>query len=234
MSMGGFHFVTGEFSSHKSFLPDLEYASGLDNFVKGCSDMLVTNSKGQVFTGKRVVHPQPDWWYVGGRMMPGESPARSCTRLLKRELGLVIASERFTPITYNSLVWGMREQEPKNNGTCDVNIVLTVELNDDEISSIVLDEKEYAESKWIEIDELITGAYHPALQYSARSLQAHKTLVALRTAVTAGSSDADVAALARLLVEHSADPRCGTSEYVVKSELACHAGYAGHVTTSRS
>jgi len=33
-------------------------------------------SKGQVFTGKRVVHPQPDWWYVGGRMMPGESPAR--------------------------------------------------------------------------------------------------------------------------------------------------------------
>ena len=66
---------------------------------------------GQVFTGKRVVHPQPDWWYVGGRMMPGESPARSCARLIKRELGLVIAPERFTPITYNSLVWDMREQE---------------------------------------------------------------------------------------------------------------------------
>ena len=46
MAMGGFHFVTGEFTSHKSFLPDEEYARGLDNFVKGCSDMLVTNRCG--------------------------------------------------------------------------------------------------------------------------------------------------------------------------------------------
>jgi hypothetical protein len=41
--VGGFHFVTGQFTSHKSFLPDDEYARGLDNFVKGCSDMLITN-----------------------------------------------------------------------------------------------------------------------------------------------------------------------------------------------
>jgi hypothetical protein len=34
---------------------------------------------------------------------------------------------------------------------CDVNIVLTVELTDEEISSIVLDPKEYVESKWIGI-----------------------------------------------------------------------------------
>jgi len=174
MAMGGFHFVTGDFTSHKSFLPDEEYARGLDNFVKGCSDVLITNSKGQIFVGKRVVHPQPDWWYVGGRMMPGESPPRSCSRLLKRELALDIAPERFTAITYNSLAWDMREQAPKNNGTCDVNIVLTVELTDAEISTIVLDPKEYAESKWVDEDELIRGNYHPALQYSARSLQAHK------------------------------------------------------------
>lgn len=43
MLVGGYHFVTGEFTSHKSFLPDDEYARGLDTFVKGCSDMLVTN-----------------------------------------------------------------------------------------------------------------------------------------------------------------------------------------------
>ena len=79
--------------------------------LDGSAHCAICSSKGQVFTGKRVVHPQPDWWYVGGRMMPGESPARSCARLIKRELGLVIAPERFTPITYNSLVWDMREQE---------------------------------------------------------------------------------------------------------------------------
>jgi len=204
MAMGGFHFVTGEFVSHRSFLPDDEFARGLDNFVKGCSDMLVTNSKGQVLTGKRNVHPQPDWWYIGGRIMPGESPPRSCARLLKRELSLDVAPERFTPFTYNSLVWDMREQEPRNHGTCDVNIVLTVELTDDEISRITLDAKEYAGSKWVELDEIIDGVeYHPALRYSARSLKAHRTMLALRAAVAAGSSDADVAAIARNLVEDS-------------------------------
>jgi len=231
MLVGGYHFVTGEFTSHKSFLPDDEYARGLDTFVKGCSDMLVTNSKGQVLTGKRSVHPQPDWWYVGGRMMPGESPARSCSRLLKRELALTIAPERFTPITVNSLVWDMREQEPKNNGTCDVNIVLTVELTDEEISNIVLDPKEYVTSKWIELDELLGGGYHPALQYSARSLKVHRTMQALKRAVAEGKGDADLAALSRELVALSAEPPCGTAAYVVKSDL--HPGYAGAVSTSR-
>lgn len=42
-----------------SFLPDREYGVALDNFVKGCSDMLIQNAKGQILTGKRNVHPQP-------------------------------------------------------------------------------------------------------------------------------------------------------------------------------
>ena len=88
-------------------------------------------------------------------MMPGESPPRSCARLLKRELALDIAPERFTPFTYNSLVWDMRVQEPANHGTCDVNIVLTVELTDAEIGNMSMDPKEYVDSKWVQLDEII-------------------------------------------------------------------------------
>eukprot|EP00961_Rhodomonas_salina_P016635 224285-Rhodomonas_salina.1 len=49
--------------------------------------------------------------------MPGESPGASCSRLLKRELSLNIDPERFKPLCFNSMVWGMREQEPKTNGS---------------------------------------------------------------------------------------------------------------------
>ena len=112
--------------------------------------------------------------------------------------------------------------QPKNNGTCDVNIVLTVELTDDEVSSIVLDPKEYAESKWVDLDELITGYYHPAIQYSARSLKAHQTMQALRAAVSSNSSDSDVAALARNLVEISAGVcACGQFFHACMRAEAC-------------
>ena len=78
--------------------------------------MIVRNPEGKILLGRRCVHPQPDWWYIGGRIMPGESPSRSCARLVKRELGLELPSERFEPICVMSQVWEMREQEPQNHG----------------------------------------------------------------------------------------------------------------------
>ncbi|EKX43055.1 hypothetical protein GUITHDRAFT_54381, partial [Guillardia theta CCMP2712] len=185
-------FVTGEFKSHRTFLPDDEYGKALDNFVKGCSDMLITDPKGNIFLGKRIVHPQPDWWYVGGRMMPGESPSSSCSRLLKRELSLDIAPERFRSICYNSMAWGMREQQPKSNGTCDVNIVLTVELTQEEISNIVLDPNEYNDCTWVTAQALLAGDYHPALQYSARALLAANKLAEIRELEKQGNADGKV------------------------------------------
>jgi len=231
MSVGGYHFVTGSFTSHRSFLPDKEYGVALDNFVKGCSDMLIQNSKGQILTGKRNVHPQPDWWFVGGRMMPGESPGVSCSRLLKRELSLNIAADRFKPLCFNSMVWGMREQEPKANGTCDVNIVLTVQLSEEEASQIVLDPKEYTDSKWVAPEEMLEGSYHPALQCSVRSLLSAAKLSALQNAVGSGAEDRVVAALAKDLVGIAqTEPTLGESSYRVKNE---ELGYDGSVSVSK-
>lgn len=53
------HFTTGTYTKRSVFLPDDEYGRALDALVKACSDLLLTNSKGQVLLGKRVVHPQP-------------------------------------------------------------------------------------------------------------------------------------------------------------------------------
>ena len=92
------HHTTGGFTSHRSFLSDEAYGSALDCLVKACSDMLLVSLDGKVFLGKRRVHPQPDWWFVGGRIFPGETPIASCQRLLRRELGLEIEASRFSAV----------------------------------------------------------------------------------------------------------------------------------------
>ena len=51
----------------------LRSARALDCFVKGCADLFLTDAKGRVCLGKRKVHPQPDWWLLGGRMKAGDT-----------------------------------------------------------------------------------------------------------------------------------------------------------------
>ena len=121
------HHVTGAFSSHRKFLDDKEYGEALDCLVKACSDLLLQSPDGQrIFIGKRLVHPQPDWWLVGGRIFPGETPVQSCCRLLRRELALEIDPARFQTVCCQSLAWGMRQQPPMEHGTTDSQVCSVV------------------------------------------------------------------------------------------------------------
>lgn len=61
------HFETGPFKPQNLFLDDREYGLALDCLVKATSDLLILDSDGpgcKILLGKRVVEPQPDWWYV--------------------------------------------------------------------------------------------------------------------------------------------------------------------------
>ena len=110
------------------------------------------------------------------------------------------------------------------SGTCDINVVLTVELSDDEAGRVVLDENEYSGSKWIGFDELFSGDYHPALKVSARALLARSKLRELQGAIEKGSGDAEIAKLARELASISQPPVLGRSTYTLKNdELAYEA-----------
>lgn len=189
----------------------------LDTLVKACSDMLLISPDGKrIFIGKRKVQPQPDWWFVGGRMFPGETPAQSCARLLRRELGLEIDTARLRPICCQSLAWAMREQLPKENGTTDSQFVLSFQLNEDEVSKVVLDEKEYVDSQWMEPEHILEGSFHPALKFAVRSLLSARKFAELRAAVSSHpDNDVELAALARQLIALAADPPVGESEYRV-------------------
>mmetsp|Transcript_32848 Transcript_32848/g.48920 ORF Transcript_32848/g.48920 Transcript_32848/m.48920 type:complete len:249 (-) Transcript_32848:665-1411(-) len=194
-------FITGDFEPHHCFLQDDEYGRALDAMVKAVSDILVTSRSGaKVFLGRRKVEPQPDWWYIGGRSKPGETPEEAAARNVRRELKLDIPVERFEVIANYSFVWQFRQQAPQGNGTADISTVHCLELSEEEVSKAEFDNKEYAECKWWEVEEVLAGEFHPALKqaiWDSRSKKSYKTLEKI---VANSGDDAAVAAAARNLV----------------------------------
>lgn len=194
-------FVTGPWNRVKPvFLEDREYGLALDALVKGCSDVLVISADGQrVLLGRRKVEPQPDWWYIGGRVRPGDTTTAGASRNVRRELGLEFPEERFEVVANYSMVWAYRQQAPQENGTADISTIHALHLTEEEEKNGVrsLDPDEYAESKWWSIDEVIskTDRFHPCLVSSLKSLKSKQALHALEKATEDGcGNDADAIA----------------------------------------
>ena len=197
-------FITNKFSPHHGFLPDDEYGRALDTIVKACSDVLVcSDDRQRVFLGRRKVHPQPDWWFFGGRVRPGESTQDGAARLMRRELTLDIAPSRFHVLSTFSFVWGMREQAPVDHGCADISTVHCLQLTPEEVASVHLDEAEYLGSGWFTLSEVMQGQFHPALKQCIRDLRADSALERLRLGVDSGD-DTTVADLARQFIRESA------------------------------
>jgi len=207
---------TGAFKTRRTFLPDDQYGVALDNLVKGCTDILLLSPDGQkVFTGKRCVQPQPDWWFMGGRMFPGETPVESGQRLLKRELGLEVEGSRFKVVCTQTFAFGMREQAPKEHGTTDAQFCYKVQLLDDEeVGKVVLDPNEYSASEWKLPGEILEGNYHPALKYAVGCLLAGKALEEMEECEKKGGSDEELARLTREFFKRrrQVDDVMGTSD----------------------
>ena len=51
-----YHFVTGDFTPQKVFLPDKEYGLALDALVKGCADVLLTRGEGASLLLDHLLH----------------------------------------------------------------------------------------------------------------------------------------------------------------------------------
>jgi hypothetical protein len=161
------------------------------------------------------------------------SPAMSVSRILKRELGLEISPDRLSFVSSSSLVWDRREQAPKENGTCDIQVVMSLALTDEEANRIVLDPKEYEGSKWELIDSIISNEaaslYHPALRFACRSLKAREIEVKMNKVATepiSRETNEILASLARQMFTLKKPPEAGIGAYQVKSEAL---GYEGVV-----
>lgn len=202
------HFVTGDFKPQNVFLKDTEYALALDCLVKGCTDLMILDSSAadcHVLLGRRIVEPQPDWWFMGGRMKPGETPEASVARLTRRELGLDLPPSSFRLLGAHSYAWERRQQPPQEHGTCDVSIIFTLIADRGTVADVAFDEKEYGDIRWFPLSEVMLGEqFHPALRSAARDVGRRHMWEKLVAAVTEHPSDPSlIAAAATELVDAS-------------------------------
>ena len=142
---------------------------------------------------------QPDWWFMGGRIFPGETPLDSCCRLLDREMKLNISPDRLRYICTQTFAFSMRQQVPRDHGTTDVQLCYLLQLlNDAEVSKVILDPMEYSDGAWVLPSEIVNGNYHPALKYAIKCMLTARALQTLQDCVESeGGSDAEIANLTR-------------------------------------
>jgi len=191
------HFVTGNFVSHSKFVDDATYATILDTVVKATTDIFLCDEAGKVFLGKRLAQPHNDWWLMGGRMIPGETPQIAAVRILSREVGLrldpVTAAARFRTVGTYTFVWDSRAQEPTNHGTADVSIIQALTLTLDEIAALKPHESEYAAAGWFCPSDLVGPAppltsLHPALRQGLNDYLAMRKWDQLQEAISQSES----------------------------------------------
>lgn len=212
-------FVTEEFRGQKVFLPDHEYGLALDCLTKAVADVLIESADGSLLLlGKRNTEPQPDWWFVGGRMRPGESTTEAAARNVKRETGVEVRPGRFKVVANYSFVWGKRAQPPMNNGTADISTVHTVRLTTSEealISKENMDQKEYDDVQWMRHADVLAGTFNPALQQAVADLLARRTYEQLVEAVHRQpiASDEEISFLAKNLIQRH---EAGTDQAPIK------------------
>ncbi len=168
----GAHFIENGFKSHAKFIDDASYGMILDNIVFACVDIVLLNEAREMLLGKRVALPYPDWWIIGGRMLPGENFEESAARLLKRELDLTMPTARFQYLCAYSLVWAKRAQPPKKNGSHNIAITMIAKISDEEKEGIEIKPKEYRSLRWVNLDEITNGNFHPALIMLAKNTKA--------------------------------------------------------------
>ena len=150
----------------------------LDALVKGCADVLLTRGEGaslRILLGKRKVEPQPDWWFVGGRTRPGDTPAEGAARNVKRELGLAIETRR-RPRQHVLLRLELPPAGPvheRHGGRASTVFELPLtQAEADGLGPSKFDKNEYADAAWVGPLDILEGDYHPALQQAVRDLAA--------------------------------------------------------------
>jgi len=178
------HYQTGDYQpAENQDLSENVYSQALDCIV-GCSTSVLLFHNGKTLLGERRLFPQMSWWFpVTGRIKPGLSPVNNCQKICYQKLRLRINDlSRFKSVGTYSLLWRMREESPKENGKHEISVVFAVNLTSTEIPT-VYSLVEFCDMKWMKIEELTLGSYHPALVRAIRDHQLANDLATLVNSV---------------------------------------------------
>lgn len=111
-------------------LNDAEYERAMLAFPILCADVVFIVRDARTFLlADRIVHPVKGWWWIGGRVLRGESFEDAAIRKLREETGLLLKADRLTYIETVRHCSGVRQQNPQDAGTDTVAFTYVVELS---------------------------------------------------------------------------------------------------------
>ncbi len=163
------HFSEQKTQKHNiPIFPPKEYGKIRDGVVIACVDIILF-SKGHVLLAKRRIEPlKSQWWVIGGKMNPGETPPDAAARKLWEEAHVKVPSKRLQYLGVYSTVFKKRNEPPFNNGSHTINLTYLLDVTEKEKQSLHLDEHEYESSQWFTFAELKIMKkkthLHPVLQ----------------------------------------------------------------------
>jgi ADP-ribose pyrophosphatase YjhB (NUDIX family) len=99
--------------NEKPFIPDDSYDIFVRNTVVACTDVAFIPgderrnvTEQALLLAKRIIEPMRGNWVIGGRIMANDpTDKHSIARCVKRETGLIIDTERFTPVATHLYTW---------------------------------------------------------------------------------------------------------------------------------
>lgn len=119
--------------------PPLEkYNAAHRDFVIAYTDVVPRNPQtGEYYFANREAEMRTGLWFIGGRMIPGETVQQSAARHLKKDTKLVIPADRFDKASQFDIadVLPAKADEPPHSRHAS-NTVLVVNLYPDEIATL--------------------------------------------------------------------------------------------------
>lgn len=126
---------------------DRQYAEALEALIVVATDCLLINQRNRtVYLTRRRAKPMSNhWWFVGGRMLPGELEHVAMSRRFKRETKLDINPEQFRFLHIGRYFMKNREQEPQDTPSDNLTFVFCLDVTEEEVAKISanLDSAEY-------------------------------------------------------------------------------------------
>lgn len=164
------HFApANSIMAEKKWLIDGEYLMIVKNTIIACADAVVTiiGEVGIIYLAKRVVNPQPDLWFIGGRaQMSSDNMVHAIMQNVERETKLKFLPERFTYLCTNDYKFARSAQGdfPVRSLASLFNLAVTpTEL---QIMSANLTATEYETGfglKAFNREQLVNSNVHPAI-----------------------------------------------------------------------
>jgi len=131
-----------------------EFSRALSSFpIVGIDILLVNFDRKTVYLAERRARPlKGSRWFIGGRILTGETPEVAASRIFKRETGQVLDPGKLAFLFQARYFLKDREQEPHDAGTDAFSFTFSLAVNDDEIAKIRtgLDPKEYESGAGLE------------------------------------------------------------------------------------